>query len=113
MIGSVAISLCRTGEGESERSGGRDDLNGTGRDELVAAADAALPRGMRMPVPRPDAGGAGDFVGNDIEADRKFEWDVGLRESAVAEGTGDVRRLIDVLSKREVGREEDATEAAR
>lgn len=90
--------------GDSERKGGSDDLNAAGRDVPTAAADAALPRGMRSPVPGPIADRGRDLEGKDIEADLRLECDMGLRDNA---GVGEVSRLRLAFSYSEVGREEE------
>lgn len=75
------------------------------RAEPDAAAEAALPRGMRRPIPGPDAGEVGDFAGKDMDAERKFEVDLGESMRLDVDGTGDVRRDPDE-SYTDVGRED-------
>lgn len=74
------------------------------------AAEAALPRGMRGPVPGPMAGGMGDVAGNETEADRRLVEEYGFRDSNG--GTGEVKRLS-LSSNIEDGRPPDVTESDR
>lgn len=60
---------------DEARGGGesKDNLLALGRDGPEAAAEAALPRGIRIPVPAPDTGEVGARAGKDMEAERRFE----------------------------------------
>lgn len=61
--------------GDDARDGGesKGDLLALGRAGPKAAAEAALPRGIRNLVPRLDAGEVGDLAGKETEAERRFE----------------------------------------
>lgn len=111
---SDAGLILSDGLGLREVKGGRTGFAMPALDGPTAAADAALPRGMRSPWPGPDSGEAGDLAGNDTEDERRFEWDRGLRASdgEAGDGTGELNRLADVLSYSDVGLE-DVTDVAR
>lgn len=49
----------------------RDETDAN-EDMLAVALDAALPRGIRKPVPGPAEGEPGGLAGKEIEAERRF-----------------------------------------
>ena len=64
--------------------------------DVTLAVDAALPRGIRRPLPGPAVGFGGLFVGKETEAERSPEFESGLRGIGDLEvGRGDDNRLMD------------------